>query len=167
MKALSTRQPWAWAMFHAGKDVENRDWSPKSPHLAQAHNLIAETDRRILIHASQTTRLDDWEGCECVLRTSGRADLISAMPQWRERHHGRGGIYGGIVGVAEMIGIIEGGNITTFRDARVTVAQSSQWFFGPYGLVLADARALPFVQFKGALGFFNVPDELVREALAA
>jgi hypothetical protein len=24
--ALSIRQPWAWAILHAGKDVENRDW---------------------------------------------------------------------------------------------------------------------------------------------
>jgi hypothetical protein len=24
--ALSIRQPWAWAIVHAGKDVENRDW---------------------------------------------------------------------------------------------------------------------------------------------
>ena len=24
-KALSVRQPWPWAMFHAGKDIENRD----------------------------------------------------------------------------------------------------------------------------------------------
>ena len=26
MKALSIRQPWAWAILHAGKDIENRDW---------------------------------------------------------------------------------------------------------------------------------------------
>jgi len=26
MKALSIRQPWAWAILHAGKDVENRTW---------------------------------------------------------------------------------------------------------------------------------------------
>lgn len=24
--ALSIRQPWAWAIINAGKDVENRDW---------------------------------------------------------------------------------------------------------------------------------------------
>lgn len=24
--ALSIRQPWAWAILHAGKDVENRSW---------------------------------------------------------------------------------------------------------------------------------------------
>jgi hypothetical protein len=26
MKALSIWQPWAWAIIHAGKDVENRGW---------------------------------------------------------------------------------------------------------------------------------------------
>lgn len=25
-KALSVRQPWAWAIIHGGKDVENRAW---------------------------------------------------------------------------------------------------------------------------------------------
>lgn len=29
MKALSIRQPWAWAILHAGKDIENRDWPTK------------------------------------------------------------------------------------------------------------------------------------------
>jgi hypothetical protein len=28
MKALSVRQPWAWAIFH-GKDIENRFWSTR------------------------------------------------------------------------------------------------------------------------------------------
>jgi hypothetical protein len=26
VKALSIRQPWAWLIMHASKDVENRDW---------------------------------------------------------------------------------------------------------------------------------------------
>ena len=26
MKCLSIRQPWAWAILHAGKDIENRTW---------------------------------------------------------------------------------------------------------------------------------------------
>lgn len=29
MKALSIRQPWAWAILHVGKDVENRNWSTR------------------------------------------------------------------------------------------------------------------------------------------
>lgn len=27
MNCLSIRQPWAWAIIHAGKDIENRIWS--------------------------------------------------------------------------------------------------------------------------------------------
>ena len=27
MKAISIKQPWAWAILHAGKDVENRNWN--------------------------------------------------------------------------------------------------------------------------------------------
>jgi len=29
VKALSIRQPWAWMILHAGKDIENRDWQTK------------------------------------------------------------------------------------------------------------------------------------------
>jgi hypothetical protein len=29
MKVLSVRQPWAWALIHAGKDIENRTWPTK------------------------------------------------------------------------------------------------------------------------------------------
>lgn len=27
MKVLVIRQPWAWAIIHAGKDIENRSWN--------------------------------------------------------------------------------------------------------------------------------------------
>lgn len=41
MKALSIRQPWAWAILHAGKNVENRSWKrPWAP------------EGLILLHAS-------------------------------------------------------------------------------------------------------------------
>jgi len=29
MKALSVRQPWAWAIIFAGKDIENRFWNTR------------------------------------------------------------------------------------------------------------------------------------------
>lgn len=43
----------------------------------------------------------------------------------------------------------------------------SRWFSGPFGFTLADPVALPFVPIKGALGFFEVPDELVPAGAAA
>lgn len=44
-KALSVRQPWAWAIIHAGKDIENRSW--------QAVNYGLKVRGRIAIHASK------------------------------------------------------------------------------------------------------------------
>lgn len=29
--ALSVRQPWAWAIIHGGKDIENRSWRSDNP----------------------------------------------------------------------------------------------------------------------------------------
>jgi len=43
--ALSVRQPWAWAIIHAGKNIENRTW--------QAVNHGLKKRGRIAIHASK------------------------------------------------------------------------------------------------------------------
>jgi hypothetical protein len=29
VKALTIRQPWAWAIIYAGKNIENRSWNTK------------------------------------------------------------------------------------------------------------------------------------------
>jgi hypothetical protein len=47
MLALSVRQPWAWMIIHADKDVENRDWPTK-------------VRGRILIHAAKTMTVEEW-----------------------------------------------------------------------------------------------------------
>lgn len=50
---------------------------------------------------------------------------------------------GGIVGVATLTGIV-----TDSEDP---------FFFGPFGWTLADATPLPFVPWKGQLGWFDTP----------
>lgn len=42
--AVTLRQPWAWAIAHCGKRIENRTWSPR-------HSLIGQ---RIAIHAGKS-----------------------------------------------------------------------------------------------------------------
>jgi len=37
MKAISIRQPWAWAILHAGKDIENRDWPTRFRSTVAVH----------------------------------------------------------------------------------------------------------------------------------
>lgn len=54
MKAITVRQPWAWAIIHAGKDIENRSWKTK-------------TRGRVAIHAaSGMTHAEYEEGCKSI-----------------------------------------------------------------------------------------------------
>jgi hypothetical protein len=79
VKALSIRQPWAWAILRAGKDVENRP-----ERIARmAEKLIGQ---RIYIHAG--LKLDE--------------SALDFMPDvdWPDEYD-----VGGIVGSAEVIGI--------------------------------------------------------------
>lgn len=58
---------------------------------------------------------------------------------------------GGIVGSAKVLDCVSG--------------MDSDWFFGPYGFVMDEQLALPrMIPYKGALGFFEVPDEILRAA---
>lgn len=44
MKALSVRQPWAWAITAAGKDVENRSWTTGYRGLVAIHAPLTAED---------------------------------------------------------------------------------------------------------------------------
>lgn len=134
MKALSIRQPWAWAILHAGKDVENRMWSSK----------VRGT---ILVHASGSMTRKEY-ALFGEFFASELCRSISEIPNPLDLPLGK------IVGTVEVVDCV--------------TRSPSAWFFGPYGFVLANPR--PFakpIPFKGALGFFDVPDDLVREARAA
>jgi hypothetical protein len=37
MKALTIQQPWAWAIIHAGKQIENRTWKTRHRGLLAIH----------------------------------------------------------------------------------------------------------------------------------
>jgi hypothetical protein len=77
--ALSIRQPWAWLILHAGKDIENRDWPTKyrGP---------------FLIHASKGMTRDEYENGVNTLEEI-RPSL--ALPPFEDLP--RGGIVGSAV----------------------------------------------------------------------
>lgn len=84
MKALTVRQPWAWALIHAGKDVENRTqaWSYRGPlaiHAGLARfeqdNLASWTHREA--HGGDT-RTDIKFGA-----VIGVVELIDVHVSWR------------------------------------------------------------------------------------
>lgn len=122
MKALSIRQPWAWLILNAGKDIENREWPTKFRG-------------RFLIHASKGMTRDEYtDGVWTLEDTESR--IVLPPFECLER--------GGIVGTAMLTDCVQ--------------KSASPWFFGRYGFEIRDAMPLPFRPFKGALGFFEVPE---------
>lgn len=132
MKALSIQQPWAWAILHAGKDIENRSWPTK--HRGP-----------VLIHAGQR-----WDEDGFVFL---RLRLGLEVPIRND--FARGGIVGSVT-IADCV-----------------TSSASRWFFGEYGFVLRDAKPLELpggrriIPMRGALGLFDVPNDVSREAMAA
>lgn len=83
----------------------------------------------VLIHAGRRPAPDFSRACEVAKYLCGVRPPAELQ-------------YGGIVGIA------------TITDC--VTSDTSPWFGGPYGFRLRDARPLPFVACKGALGFFEV-----------
>jgi len=79
MKALSIHQPWAWAILHAGKNVENR--SRRTTHRGP-----------LLVHASKSRASYDAHDPEKWLERYG-----VALPAWEEL------VKGAIVGQVEVV----------------------------------------------------------------
>jgi hypothetical protein len=133
MKALSVRAPWWWFILHAGKDIENRDW----------HTNFRGT---VYLHASKWFSLQEVYG-----------DSQEAMGIAREANP--------TIHAAITFGEMKatGGCLVGKIDILDCVSESaSPWFFGEFGFVLSNPVVFDKpIPFKGALGFFNVPEGLI------
>lgn len=95
----------------------------------------------VLIHAAKGMTVDEWTDAiefakPMIMRFSAedrRKLLFESLPR------------GGIVGQA---------NITD-----CVTSHTSPWFMGEHGFLLADVKPLPFMPWKGSLGFFEVPTQ--------
>jgi hypothetical protein len=88
MKALSIRQPWAWAVVNGYKPVENR-----------TTDFVGRWRGPLLIHAGkQAEERESWYAVRALLAESGEdpetLPELAAMP------------VGGIVGRAELIDVV-------------------------------------------------------------
>lgn len=84
--ALSIRQPWAWAIFHAGKDFENRT-------RAALKHLPVLKPFRVAIHASRGMSQDYYLHARAFMASF---DVDCPPPATLPR--------GGIVGTVELVG---------------------------------------------------------------
>lgn len=118
LRAISVRQPWAHAIIHGGKDIENRG-------RATGHRGL------VLIHASAGMERGEFD------RAAGFMVDRGLVGPWADGMRYRAVDRGGIIGAAELIACV--------RES------DSPWWMGPVGLVLRDARPLPFTPCRGTV----------------
>lgn len=149
MRALSIRQPWAFAIFHLGKQVENRDF--------EGFNYRGP----ILIHASKTFTKKAYGDAVTVIGWMRRDIGVSdaQIPEFEQLPSGA------LCGIARIVGVkrhpeagvvrVEGydGQMRELDWGRGYVGYRQA---GALGLELADVRELPPIPYKGALGLFTV-----------
>lgn len=130
--ALSIRQPWAWCILHADKDIENRSWPTRfrGP---------------VAVHAARGMTRAEYEDCLATVHAISLAYPFPAgltMPAPHELE------LGGIVGTVEIVDCVR--------------KSASPWFFGQYGFVLRNAKPVDFIPVRGALGFFEWQPNVLR-----
>ena len=105
MIALSIRQPWAWLILYAGKDIENRDWA-------------TSFRGRFLIHASKgMTRAEYASACDFAASCGVASERIPSLDNLPR---------GGVVGSVELVDCVQssgspwfvGENGFVLRDPR-------------------------------------------------
>lgn len=139
MVCLSVRQPYAQWLSHPGRFL-NAGILPKT---IENRDWTTKYRGPLLIHAGATFEHDaiDYWVSKCP-------ELEQVIPL-DERAYAKGSI----VGIAELVDVVH--------------QSTDPWFIGPYGFVLANARPLEPIPYRGQLKLFSVPVALLRAQLSA
>lgn len=133
------RQPWAWAIIHGGKDVENR-----------FRNIAGDYRGPVAIHGGLSYDED------AVVWAGGQPFAVDDDGSHREPR-------GAIIGVVDLVGVHK--DLVGGRPE----AHCSPWAEdGVHHLVLANPRPLADpIPFRGALGLRRLDDATTARVLEA
>ena len=122
MYGLTLPQPWAWAITHAGRRLENRSWAPPACLLGHP----------IALHAGHAY---DAQG-EAWLRQ----ELFEPIPPSAALLP-----RGVVVAVARVVGVIQAASGEASQGALLGHLSAAQapWFQGPYAWLLGEVTPLP------------------------
>lgn len=155
MRALTVRQPWAWAIIHGGKDVENR-----------SRNIAGSYRGPVAIHAGKSVEdlhdIHDPRVAEALNRaaTPDRPTVGDHIT------------FGAIIGVADLVDVhrsqVRALQNVCFDNHTPIGQKCSPWaqqmeLPGGYHLVLANPRPCEPIPCRGALGLWTVPDEVAAQ----
>lgn len=137
MKALSVRQPWAFAILACGKRLENRDWE-------RCPSWMREFRGRILLHAPKgCTQREYGDGAAFIYDVSGiEVPLLEELPR------------GAIVGAMTIVDYVTVSRSPWFMGPAALVLED----------VKPAPKIVPCL---GAQGFFDVPADVAAELRGA
>ena len=151
MRILTVRQPWAWAIIHGGKDVENR-----------VRNIAGDYRGPVAIHAGLSPNPGPW--------------WAAIDPPFGSTPHDDHENWGAIIGVVDLVDVHSASVIggCGWMDHHCPEHPNgcrrhcSPWAMGPkpdgwyLHLELANPRPLAEpIPFKGALGLRNLDDATI------
>lgn len=93
---------------------------------------------RFLVHAAQGMTREEYVFAKAYAAAEG-----VTIPDREQLQRG------GIIGSVELVNSFD--------------TSSSPWYMGQKGFLLRDPKPLPFTPYKGRLGLFDIPDELVSQ----
>lgn len=133
MRALTLHQPWAWAVAHGFKRIENRSWPPN------ASLPIGDT---FAIHAGR-----GWDNAAMPL-------LERHMPPWVHIPERDKYVRGAIIATARLVFVVKNA-----EDAKAAAGHDqAKWFFGPFGWILDEIKLAPPIPLRGWQGLWIVPE---------
>ena len=159
MRILTVRQPWAWAIIHGGKDVENR-----------VRNIAGDYRGPVAIHVAMADAEGAPESVWLAHADHYRLESDKPRKEWSWKDTNRGSIIG-VVDLTDVhsASVIDGcGRMDHDCPEHGTCRKHcSEWAFGPHPdggwythLVLNNPRPLSHpVPYKGALGLRQLDAE--------
>lgn len=152
LRILTVRQPWAWAIIHGGKDVENRvrniagDWRGKIAIHVGLQVEGSPLDRRVAEAAGALSRAKS-PAMQHVVSQIGMPDL----PGWKVPPFY--GNRGAIIGVVDLVDVHHLDSAACYDDTEYAED-------GMYHLILKNPRPLAEpIPYRGALGLRRLDEE--------
>ena len=110
MMLITVRQPWAWLIVNASKDLENRVW-------------CTEYRGALAIHAAKGATLEEYAACESFLR---KINSSARLPAFGDL------VKGAVVGVAELSGCVTSSKSKWFFGPKALVLRNRRPLRAPF-----------------------------------
>ncbi len=157
MRALTVRQPWAWAIIHGQKSVENR-----------SRNIAGSYRGPVAIHAAKADATLTQDDLDTFWRHADGWPPMTLSPEPGEQ---RGAWpHGALIGVVDLVGVHHAGECWKSVVNRAGVAVD-EWDCSPWAqdgahhLVLANPLPLAEpIPYRGRLGLWTLPDDVLGVA---